>query len=179
MILLISTCTDRLSYLEFVEPIEKILNKYGIECSIKDFRHILTEDIAKADKIIISGTALRDFEYLDVSNFDWLKDCNKAVLGICAGAQVIAKTFGSDLENEELIGRHKVVLSEKNILIDKPEFGSYFMASKVPTTNMNFKILARTKDIAVMFKHRDKTIYGCLFHPEVLNQDMIVNFCRK
>jgi hypothetical protein len=62
MILIISTCSQNLNENEFVRPIEKLLLKNGFDYKTKHYSEI--SDVSEYDKIIICGTALKDFEYL-------------------------------------------------------------------------------------------------------------------
>ncbi|MEK6849916.1 MAG: gamma-glutamyl-gamma-aminobutyrate hydrolase family protein, partial [Nanoarchaeota archaeon] len=103
MKLVISTCADPLSESEFVAPIVKLVG----ECVVRKCNKVKPEDIAQADSIIITGTALADFVYLK-QKWDWLKTFKKPVLGICAGMQVLALAHGGKLVNQERIGVHPV-----------------------------------------------------------------------
>jgi len=167
MTLLINVCSEKLSELEFVRPIENIL---GVKA--KHHTKISTEDVAKADKIVIAGTALKDFKYLE-GDFSWLKQTDKPVLGICAGMQLIAEAFGIPLEEFTTIGPNKVEVVAENKLASG-EFNAYFLHTKTGTGN--FKVLAKSEGKPCMIKHPEKEIYGCIFHPEVMNQEIIENF---
>jgi len=167
VILIISTCKEKLSELEFVRPIQ-LLTK-GI---VKHFKDVKEEDISKADKIIICGTALKDFEYLE-GGFSWLSNIDKPVLGICSGMQIIAQTYGVPLEDFVAIGPRKVEVVKENKLA-KGEFSAYFLHTK--TGIGDFEVLAVTDSTPCMIKHPKKEIYGCIFHPEVMNESMIKEF---
>ena len=41
-----------------------------------------------------------------------------------------------------------------------------------------FEVFAQSKNCAQAIKHKQKEIYGTLFHPEVRNYEMILNFCE-
>ena len=170
MILIVSTCKDKLSELEFVQPLQKIAGKSTVKhCSL-----VTANDVAGADKIIISGTALKDFDYLN-ANWDWLKTCTKPVLGICAGMQVIAQAFGVQLEDFVTIGPRRVQVVKENPLA-AGEFEAYFLHTK--TAAKGFDILATTDGKPCMVKHKDKPLSGCIFHPEVMNEDIIKTFLK-
>ena len=47
----------------------------------------------------------------------------------------------------------------------------------VDFSNLDFEIFAGNK-IVQSVKHKEKEIYGVLFHPEVRQKDMILNFCN-
>lgn len=88
------------------------------------------------------------------------------VLGICRGAQIIAKFFGNKINKVEgHIGSHKLKLSE-NFLINKSvnSFHNYGILK----LNNSFKILARSKNDNTIeaFHHRNKKIIGIMWHPE-------------
>ena len=72
MILLINICNEKLHELEFVKPIEDILNKNNIEFKTKHYSKIIKNDL-KSDKIIICGTSLKDNDFLkNLKYFEWL-----------------------------------------------------------------------------------------------------------
>ena len=90
MILLINICKEKLHYLEFVKPIEDILDKNNIKFNTKYYKKIVDNDL-KADKIIICGTSLIDNDFLeDLDYFRWLKIYQKPILGICGGMQILS-----------------------------------------------------------------------------------------
>ena len=167
MTLIISTCVEELSEPEFVTPLARIAGK----CRVKHFRSVSKEDIAKAERIIISGTALRDFAYLD-SDWSWLKDVDVPVLGICAGMQVILKAFGVPLHDHAVIGPQPVEVVKENPLCEGT-FSAYFLHTK---TGHGFEILAKSDGTPCIVKHPSKELYGCIFHPEVMNEDILTRF---
>jgi len=170
MILIISTCKEKLSELEFVRPIENTVKNFVT----KHYEELSQEDIDSADRIILTGTALKDFDYLE-HDFSWLLKTDKPVLGICAGMQIIAKEFQIPLVTFVTIGPRQVETVAENNLA-KGTFNAYFLHTK--TAVEGFKTLAMTNGKPCMIKHPDKEIYGCIFHPEVMNEDIIRRFVR-
>jgi len=173
MILVISTCSQNLSENEFVRPIENLLLKNSFDFKTKHYSEI--SDASGYDKIIICGTALKDFEYLkDMNKFSWIKKYEGKLLGICSGVQIIATIFGMPLKEESQIGTRKV-----NTLIANPlmegKFNAYFLSSKQPI--LGKEVVPLTEDESVI-KFKGKEFYGCMFHPEVLNSEIIIKFCN-
>ena len=168
MILIISTCKETLSELEFVKPLQQLVEN----SFTKNYFDVTEDDIQKADKIIISGTALKDYDYLE-HDFSWLKDCSKPVLGICAGMQLLAHAHGIKIEDFMTIGVKKVEVVQENSLVEGT-FNAYFLHTK--TGVGNFVTLAMTDGKPCMIKHPDRELYGCIFHPEVMNESIIANF---
>ena len=170
MILIISTCKEELSEIEFVRPIAMLAEGHNVV----HYSKIRPEDIKAAKKIIITGTALKDFDYLK-GDFSWLKNYDKPVLGICAGMQIIAQAFGVPLEDYVTIGQQPVEVTAENKLAEG-KFNAYFLHTKTGTGQ--FKTLATTNGKPCMIKHPEKEIYGCIFHPEVMNEDIVKRFVR-
>lgn len=144
MILVIKVNKNRLHDDEFIRPVTDLLDKF----KVVDYKKIKKEDLEKADKVIICGTALRDNEYFkDLNKFSWLKDFKKPVLGICAGMQIIGKILGYKIIKYRKIG---------------VEDNKYYLHS------------FRVEGFDDVLKINNFT--GYLFHPEVLNKELIKSF---
>ena len=179
MILIVNVCKEKMHELEFVKPIQELLKKQGSDFFTKHYKELFQEDIDSAEKIIICGTALKDLDYLtDINKFMWIKECKKSILGICAGMQLIGEVFGCEVYDKEVVGQEQVKVNQHNELIESEEFGGYFLNTKTVKLSQDFEVIARTKDAEAIIKHKSKRIYGCLFHPEVMNSEIILNFCK-
>ncbi len=171
MILLISTCSEKLSEEEFVKPISKIIQQ---KHEIKNYSENI--EYSKYEKILICGTALKDNEYInDLEKFDWIKDYNNPIFGICSGMQVIALSFGAKLTKNKDIGMLKIKTTKENRLISG-EFYAYELHGNGLSKLDKFEILAKSDKSVQAIKLKKKEIYGIMFHPEVRNQDIIRTF---
>ncbi|MBD3304624.1 hypothetical protein GF343_05770 [Candidatus Woesearchaeota archaeon] len=174
MILVINTCKHKLHSAEFVKPIIDLLDDF----KVKHFTELKKQDIEKADKIIISGTALKDNEARKhLKKFAWIKDLDKPLLGICMGMQLIGLIHEAEIYECNEIGPTKITITEKTQLIDKTELEAYELhdfATKLPK---GFKEMAKSeKCLQIMQKGK---ICGMMFHPEVMNKEIILKFDRK
>lgn len=179
MILIINVCKDKLSEVEFVRPVQQIVKRAGFKSFVKHYTELYEEDFIDADKVIICGTALQDFDYIEnITKFDWIKKCKRPILGICAGMQIIGKVFGCEIYDKENIGQADVKTAVQNEFSDEEEFYAYFLNSKSIKLNKDFEVIIRNKEGEGMVKHKSKRVWGCLFHPEVMNSEIIVRFCE-
>ncbi len=185
MILVVNICKEELSYWEFVKPIEDIIKSIKEQYVVKHYTELNKKDLESAEKIIICGTALKDFEYLNhIKKFKWIKEVEKPILGICAGMQIIVKLFGGELKKKTLIGKYKIHVSKESALIDTStnrEIFAYFLNSLVPheVDKINFYNIANIAEVSCAIKHKERNIYGVLFHPEVYNKEIIINFIKS
>lgn len=186
IVLIINICKEKLHYFEFVKPIEDILKHVGVGFFTREYKKISKEDLARADKIIICGTSLQDNDFSRIENlkfFEWLikKDFNKPVFGICGGMQVIGLVFSryrASLLKKLEIGFYKENFKKEFFGLIGEEnayhlHGSYvdFMKSK------EFEIICSSLDlVSQAVKHKEKEIYGVLFHPEVRQKGLIEKF---
>jgi GMP synthase (glutamine-hydrolysing) len=175
MILIISTCSEKLSENEFVKPIVNLINE---EVIIKHYSEIKGDDLKNSDKIIICGTALKDNVYLrDMTYFEWIKNFNKPLLGICSGMQIIGLNFEAKLISSKEIGMKNI-----KVLIENKLFSEDFQAYELHNNSLDklneFEILAKTNNSVQIIKHKEKETYGILFHPEVRNKEIIKNFLK-
>ena len=169
MILIISTCQNRLSEEEFVKPIANIVKDY----EIKHYKDVGYVD--NYEKIIICGTALQDNDFLNnLNKFNWLKNTDKEVLGICSGMQIIALIFGAKLTKQREIGMTKIKCKKTNRLFSE-DIEVYELHNNGLEDLDNFNILAETTTIQAI-KHKEKPFYGIIFHPEVRNEEIVKNF---
>src|SRR4030066_2544257 len=89
---------DSLGFYEFVLPIVSIAKELD-ECVVKHYLELGREDLSKFDSAILSGTALKDHATLSQpEKFEWIRNCGKPVLGICAGMQTIGLVFSLRLK---------------------------------------------------------------------------------
>ena len=170
MILVVSTCADRLHDLEFVKPVEDILRKDGVKYVTKHYSEI--KDVKDFDYVIICGTSLKDEKFMeDVDKFAWIKSFGKPVLGICAGMQIIGLLFGGKLERQTEIGFYKERLDDFLGLKEEEVYHlhNHYVEFK------DFEILSKGK-VAQAVRHGN--IYGVLFHPEVRQKELIRNFAK-
>ncbi|RLF18033.1 MAG: hypothetical protein DRN06_02535 [Thermoprotei archaeon] len=176
MILVVSTCRFPLSEEEFVRPIVELIEEKGGSYRVRRYYEEIRFE--RYSKVIVCGTALRDFDYLNyVENFRGLAEYGGEVLGICAGYQILAVIYGNRLEEVEKIGVRRVEVVESNPLTVEREFYAYFLhVYALREANERLEVLALQGDEIAMFRVSGKDFYGVSFHPEVLNRDIIERF---
>ncbi len=178
MLLIIKTNKEKLHDLEFVRPIEEIVSNFGERFVSKHYNELSKKEIEKADKVIITGTSLQDDEFLKaLSQFEWLKTFNRPVLGICAGMQIISLIFGAKLKKKTEIGFY-FEFFKKEFLGAKGKKEVYHLHNNYATLPKDFEKFTTSK-IPQAIKHISKPIYGVLFHPEVRNQEIILEFLME
>jgi anthranilate/para-aminobenzoate synthase component II len=109
-----------------------------------------------------------------IDKFFWIKKYEGKLLGICSGVQIITTIFGMKLKEKIQIGQKEVNTLITNPLIEG-NFKTYFLNSKQPI--LNREVISLTQD-GSMIKLKNKEFYGCIFHPEVENSEIIINFCN-
>lgn len=180
MILLVDLCCEKnsLSRFEFVHPIAYALGRAGAKSEILHFQEMTEKKLEKYDKIILCGTALKDNAYArQMDLFSWLKTFDKPVLGICAGMQVISCVFGGRIVPHLAIGLEKMEIIDDTPLLGLPrQIEAYHLHNFSATIPAGFSLVAGANTIAEAFKHRDRPIYGIIFHPEVRNRWLLERF---
>ena len=166
---------DSLGFYEFVLPIVTIA-KTQDECIVKHFLEVTNQDLSQCDRVILSGTALKDTATLSQpEKFMWLKETEKPVLGICAGMETIGVVFGT-----RLIRCLEIGVTQINMLKENPlfcgNFKAYSLHSYCNEPSEDFYVWAKSTKCVQIIKHKIKPIYGVLFHPEVRNPELIKRF---
>lgn len=177
MILLVDLNKEKLGLEEFVLPFKRIVEGKGLECRIRHYADIKNE-WSKAEKIIFCGTPLKDNEYLErLELFEWVKECGVPLLGVCSGMHLIASVYGSSLTECAGIGLKKVRIVKECKLFSSG-FKAYFVHSLCPAIDSKgvLRVLAKDKECVQAFKHKEKEVYGLLFHPEARNKEIVERF---
>ena len=168
---------DSLAQNEFVQSIVSLITPTE-KCTVKHYLEIEPADLEGCSKVVLSGNALKDHEALKhVGKFCWLKTFNRPVLGICAGMQIISLVFGEQLSPCLQIGMTEVVTHKENPLF-QGVFQAYMLHNYSLQPPQNFDVLATSLKCIQAIKHKSKSIYGILFHPEVRNQEILKHFIQ-
>lgn len=161
---------DGLGRLEFVEPVRSIVG----DCEVRHYLEV--SGLEGYDKAVLCGTPLMDSEYMErLDAFEWVRRCDKPVLGICAGMQAMAAVYGSEVYMSREIGMTEVSTKAENPLF-KGSFRAYCLHNLAVGPSGDFETLAESKVCVEAVKHRSKPLYGVLFHPEVRNPDVLLRF---
>jgi len=166
---------ESLGTYEFVYPIASVVKNFETYL-IKHYSELGDTDVDKYSRVILSGNALRDEQVMNRAEcFSWVRGCGKPILGICAGMQTIGLVFGSSLKRCVEIGMARIETVKRNALFSA-SFDAYQLHSLALRPSGEFEVLARSERCVQAVKHRKRSIYGVLFHPEVRNREIIERF---
>jgi GMP synthase (glutamine-hydrolysing) len=178
MILLIQINNHNFHYLEFVKPIEDILGNNNVKFKSVHYKEISSEQISQSKKIIIPGTSLKDNSFLNnIDRFQWILEYNNPILGICGGMHILGLLYKGKLKKQQEIGLTEVIFHKPYLgffgLREVYELHNFFVESS------EYLIFANSNNCPQAIKHKNKDFYGVLFHPEVRNKNLIVNFVNQ
>ncbi len=161
-----------------MEELYKIISGITVHTvEVKDYSSInIGEDWKYYNAIVLSGSQRK---LAEVGNFDLytnlvevLKVCEKPILGICFGHQLISMAFYEDVVtlNEKIEGYYMVKKTTPDELFDGlDEKFLVYESHQENVTNVpgDFLPLAESPNCPVeAIKHHEKAIYGVQFHPE-------------
>jgi GMP synthase-like glutamine amidotransferase len=167
-----------LAQYEFVQPVLSVVEPL-MPCTVKHYLNVDPSEVENYSHIILSGTTLKDFEFLDhLECFHWIKTCTKPILGICAGMQTIIRLYG-----EQLVPCQQVGMTETATTRPNPLFSGAFQAYSLHTYSIapesqTFDAIAESARCIQAIAHKHKPIYGVQFHPEVRNPDILKRFLQ-
>ncbi|MCW4028556.1 MAG: gamma-glutamyl-gamma-aminobutyrate hydrolase family protein [Candidatus Bathyarchaeota archaeon] len=168
---------DSLSYNEFVSPVTSVAENFEA-CEVKHFTEVDPTRLNGYSKIILCGTTLKDNETLrQPEKFSWIKKCTQPVLGICAGIQTICLVYGETLSRCLQVGMTEITTTKENPLFEGT-FNAYALHNFSVEAPSAFEVLARSQNCVESLKHKEKPIYGVMFHPEVRNLEILQRFLK-
>ena len=174
----ISTCSEKLSEREFVDPIVNIVENYSVTNTVNYFHYTNLDQssILDSDRIIICGTSLQDKDYLDkLEIFQFILSSKIPTLGICSGFQIISLLGGCIVVDNREIGMIDVSTLSDNRLCNG-NFQAFSLHNFSVSENSKLKILASSTQAPQIIKIVNLSMYGVSFHPEVRNEAIISNF---
>jgi GMP synthase-like glutamine amidotransferase len=168
---------DSLAFNEFVSPIVSVAQPLE-DCEVKHFLDITHAELNCYSKVVLSGTTLKDHATLkQIGKFNWIREFDKPIIGICAGMQTISLVFGEPLTSCLQIGMTEITTLKDNPLF-QGDFKAYALHNYSVTPSQDFETLAKSTKCIQAIKHKKKDIYGVLFHPEVRNQEILKHFIQ-
>lgn len=158
---------------QYTQLIARRVRELYIFCEIFPYNHI-PDDIADFQAVILSGSPFsvhsEDAPHPDLSQIKG----KIPLLGVCYGAQYLAKEYGGQVEPSKVreYGRANLSFIAKNEpLFDSIEVGSQVWMSHGDTITKlpeNFKKIASTHDVENgAYKIEGEKTYAIQFHPEV------------
>ncbi|MEO7087970.1 MAG: glutamine-hydrolyzing GMP synthase, partial [Bacteroidia bacterium] len=177
---------------QYTQLIARRVRELNVYCEIHPFNHFpsITKNIKG---VILSGSpfSVRDS---NSPNPDLSAIKNKIpLLGICYGAQLLAKQNGGEVlpsKNREYGRANLSFVNDKNKLFEKISLNSQVWMSHADTITKvpeNFEIVASTHDVKVAgFQIKEEKTFGIQFHPEVFHsteglillKNFVVNTCH-
>lgn len=169
---------------QYTQLIARRVRELNVYCEIHPFSKPELDDSVKG--VILSGSPCSVLDEgapdVDLQQFEHLP-----VLGICYGAQLLAKKHGGAVSKSEHreYGRANLARIDSHFdLLKEIEVNTQVWMSHGDTiTNLpdEFEVVAATSSIPVAaYKWKEKPVYGIQFHPEVTHttqgKDLLRNF---
>ncbi len=132
-------------------------------------------DELDVDGLVLSGGAPRiSDEDMSLGNTDkYLDELDVPILGICVGAQFMARHFGGKTGSAESpeYGKAELKVEKKDdLFMDMPEEFTVWEShnDEIKDLGSELVLLAHSESCPVQaFKHEERKLYGLQFHPEV------------
>jgi len=180
VILLVDLCyrEGSLGFDEYVMPVERIVERSGFKASSVHFRSVSPADFQDAEAVILCGTPLADNAFLEnVGAFSWLEKTEIPVLGVCAGMEMLCKTFGGVLGHCTEIGMTGIRVTVTDPFFPESlSFSAYELHTIACRDPGPFKVLAVSDRCIQVIRHPVRPVYGVMFHPEVRNEWAVERF---
>ena len=171
---------------QYTQLIARRVRELNVYCEIHPYNKLPELD-KNVKGLIISGSphSVNDIDAPEIDLTDFKQ--KMPVLGVCYGAQFLAKKFGGKVEPSETREYGRANLSKVNgstpLLKDVPVGSQVWMSHGDTILSLpdNYEIIASTSDVAVAAYHIvGEETFGIQFHPEVYHSTdgkaMLKNF---
>ena len=170
-ILLVDNHTD------YLHNFRELFLSHQVE--VQEYKPGLDFHVDGKDLVILSGGGGEGYELKDrrqgklwyEDEMKFVLDCDKPLVGICMGFEVIAAAYGADVNHmgKLVSGFKKQTTTEHGLKhLSHPRLRQYkhhrFAAQKVSVKH--FDVLADSTTGIEMIKHRTRRIVASQFHPE-------------
>ena len=175
---------------QYTQLIARSIRELNVYCEIIPFSKRI-DSSSSIKGIILSGSpfSVNDGLAPEINFQDLFEDV--PVLGICYGAQLMAKSYGGVVEKSDKREYGRALLQEiaPDSLFESVHKSSQVWMSHSDTIKKlpdNFILLGETDSIPIAaFRASDKPLYGLQFHPEVYHssegkkilRNFLVNIC--
>lgn len=167
---------------EFAEPILQIISEAGCNAVFIEYVACATTNLNEFAGIILTGSPQGDdIVKHHAPYFEWIKNFEKPVFGICAGHHVTGYLYGAELlrSQEPESGDFEVEIVKTDPLFNElpQKFTVRQMHNDSVALPNDFKLLVTSSTCKnQLMKHKNKPLYTCQFHPEFYNHQLIRNF---
>jgi GMP synthase (glutamine-hydrolysing) len=180
VILLIDLCyrEGSLGFDEYVLPLARIVERSGFESRSVHYHGVSFSDFAGAEAVMLCGTPLAVNAFLkEPEAFLWLEMSHIPVLGVCAGMEMVCKTFGGLLGPCTEIGMTEIKVTGTDLFFsESPSFSAYEVHTLGCTDPGLLEVLAVSDRCIQVVRHPSRPVYGVMFHPEVRNEWVVERF---
>ena len=165
----------------FTKDIANTLSSSDVIFEQKSFDEINPEDIEKFDSFIVSGRRDNNSQMNATNSKIILHTVNKKkkLLGICYGAEILALTLGGTIRKSSIIRGEQDIISNENSLCNGKNSVFESHSYDISKLGSSLDCVAESSNCKnEIVKHKELTIYGTQFHPEMSNdgQSMIKKF---
>ena len=167
----------------FTKDIANTLSNSDVKFEQMTFDEINSEEISKFDSYILSGRRQNDPKMNAKNSKIVLHAVNekKKLLGICYGAEILALALGGTIRKSSVIrGEQEIISNENSLCVGKKivfESHSY----EISKLGNLLDCIAESETCKnEIVKHKDLSIFGTQFHPEVTKdgQTIIAKFAK-
>lgn len=180
---------------QYTQLIARAVREANVFCEIIPYQKEFNAENANLKGVILSGSPCSvNEENAPTVDINAIVK-HVPVLGVCYGAQMMAKQFGGrvDKSNKREYGRAKLIVTAQNELLDQSFSDSQVWMSHSDSITVlpeNFELLGQTESIPVAafrkFDENKNSLFGIQFHPEVYHttngkhiiKNFLVNICH-
>jgi len=151
----------------------------GHEVEIQKYRPGLDFHTDGKSLVILSGGGGEGREIYDVHSaghlwyqdeINFVRSCDKPLLGICMGFEIICKAYGSKIDELPKVqeGKYDLIVTKQGKSLLSHGKLTQHQAHKwyVKRAPKGFKVLAKSPTGIEVIKHQKKPIWATQFHPE-------------